>query len=197
MKKSGLIVAALLLTGCQHFSRQGDSTTEPERATDSPRFATVERHFCLFDEQIEDMAYNCDPRYWLNRWIAAANTPWSKRKQQLATLDASKMGILHAYILALPNDTPYQIRLRTQLAFNDIAPKLTPSAQEVINVIARAQNNQVMELESALVVLEQENTSRGEKLKTLQQDAANLRTKLEELLRIEATLMDKNRSTQP
>ena len=53
-----------------------------------------------------------------------------------------------------------------------------------------------MQLESAMVVLEQENTSRGEKLKMLEKEVDNLRKKLEELLQIEATLMDKNRSTQ-
>jgi hypothetical protein len=47
-----------------------------------------------------------------------------------------------------------------------------------------------------MVVLEQENTSRGEKVKALEIEAVNLRKKLEELLQIEATLMDKNRSTQ-
>jgi hypothetical protein len=47
-----------------------------------------------------------------------------------------------------------------------------------------------------MVVLEQENTSRGEQLEALNKEAINLRKKLEELLQIEATLMDKNRSTQ-
>ena len=53
-----------------------------------------------------------------------------------------------------------------------------------------------MQFESALVVLEKENTSRGEKLIELQNELDGLRKKLEELLQIEATLMDKNRSTQ-
>ncbi|MFT5177145.1 MAG: hypothetical protein ACI90R_000180, partial [Alteromonas macleodii] len=71
-----------------------------------------------------------------------------------------------------------------------------PTAQEVVTVIAASHNNQIMQLESAMVVLEQENTSRGEKVKALEIEAVNLRKKLEELLQIEATLMDKNRSTQ-
>ena len=86
--------------------------------------------------------------------------------------------------------------MRAQLALDDIAGTFTPTAQEVINVIAASHNNQIMQLESAMVVLEQENTSRGEKLKALEKEAFNLRKKLEELLQIEATLMDKNRSTQ-
>ena len=86
--------------------------------------------------------------------------------------------------------------MRAQLALNDIAGEFTATAQQVVNVIAASQNNQIMQLESAMVVLEQENTSRGEKVKALEKEAVNLRKKLEELLQIEATLMDKNRSTQ-
>ena len=94
------------------------------------------------------------------------------------------------------NDTPYQNKLRAQLAFNEISPGFTEQSRKVIDVIAGAQNNQLMQFESALVVLEKENTSRGEKLITLQNEIDSLRKKLEELLQIEATLMDKNRSTQ-
>jgi hypothetical protein len=74
--------------------------------------------------------------------------------------------------------------------------KFTPTAQRVVSVIASQQNTLLMELESALVVLEKENTSRAQQLEALTGEADNLRMKLEELLQIEATLMDKNRSTQ-
>lgn len=197
MKKRGLIVAALLLTGCQSVYNSTDEALAKQTATVESRVAQVERHFCLFEEPNQDIRYNCDPRYWLNTWILAANTPWSVRKEQFSKLDNSIMGILHRYILALPSDTPYQIRLQTQLALDDIALGLTPPAKAVIDAVASEQNNQLMQLESALVVIEKENTQRGERLQVLEQEAANLRAKLEELLRIEATLMDKNRSTQP
>ena len=193
MRISGLIVALLVLTGCQSLSRNSDNTGEPENATS---VAKIERGICLFDEPPQDFKYNCDTAYWLNTWIKAANQPWSKRKQAIKALGKSASDTIHVYILTLPIDTPYQDRLRAQLALNDIAGEFTATAQEVVKVIAASQNNQIMQLESAMVVLEQENTSRGEKVKALEKEAVNLRKKLEELLQIEATLMDKNRSTQ-
>ncbi|TKB05159.1 hypothetical protein E5672_03470 [Alteromonas portus] len=193
MRKSGLIVALLVLTGCQSLTRNNDKAGEPEKVTP---VAKIERGFCLFDEPPEGFEHNCDTTYWLNTWIAAANQPWLERKQVLKALSDSAFDTLHAYLLTLPTDTPYQDRLRAQLALDDIAGTFTPTAQEVINVIAASHNNQIMQLESAMVVLEQENTLRGEKLKALEKEAVNLRKKLEELLQIEATLMDKNRSTQ-
>lgn len=193
MRISGLIVALLVMTGCQSLTRNNDSAGEPEKVTPVVK---VERGFCLFDEPPQNFENNCDATFWLNAWIDAANQPWLARKQTLSALSKSTFDTLHAYILTLPNDTPYQDRLRAQLALDAIAKELTPAAQELIRVVAGAQNNQVMQLESAMVVLEQENTSRGEKLKMLEKEVDNLRKKLEELLQIEATLMDKNRSTQ-
>ena len=193
MRKSGLIVALLVLTGCQSLTRNNDNAGEPEKVTP---VAKIERGFCLFDEPPEGFEHNCDTTYWLNTWIAAANQPWLERKQVLKALTDSAFDTLHAYVLTLPTDTPYQDWLRAQLALDEIAGSFTPTAQEVINVIAASHNNQIMQLESAMVVLEQENTLRGEKLKALEKEAVNLRKKLEELLQIEATLMDKNRSTQ-
>jgi hypothetical protein len=193
MRISGLIVALLVLTGCQSLSRNSDNTGEPENAIS---VAKIERGICLFDEPPQDFKYNCDTAYWLNTWIKAANQPWSMRKQAIKALGKSASDTIHAYILTLPIDTPYQDRLRAQLALNDIAGEFTATAQQVVNVIAASQNNQIMQLESAMVVLEQENTSRGEKVKALEKEAVNLRKKLEELLQIEATLMDKNRSAQ-
>jgi len=189
MRISGLIVA----TGCQSLTRNNDNAGEPEKVTP---VAKIERDLCLFDEAPQGFEHNCDAVYWLNTWISSANQPWLERKQALKALGDSAFDTLHAYILTLPTDTPYQDRLRAQLALDDIANKFTPTAQEVINVIAGSHNNQIMQLESAMVVLEQENTSRGEKVKALEIEAVNLRKKLEELLQIEATLMDKNRSTQ-
>jgi len=193
MRISSLIVALLVLTGCQNLTRNNGSVSESE----SPAPVTkIERGLCLFNEPPHGFEHNCDATYWLNAWIAAANQPWADRKQSLKDLGDSAFDTLHAYLLTLPTDTPYQDRLRAQLALDNIAGGFTPAAQEVVNVIAGSQNNHMMQLESALVVLEQENTARGEKIKALENEAVNLRKKLEELLQIEATLMDKNRSTQ-
>ncbi|MFZ8170233.1 hypothetical protein ACO1HB_15480 [Alteromonas macleodii] len=193
MRISGLIVALLVLTGCQSLTRNNDNAGEPEKVTP---VAKIERGLCLFVEPPQGFEHNCDATYWLNAWIDAANQPWLERKQALKALGDTAFDTLHAYVLTLPTDTPYQDRLRAQLALNDIAGTFTPTAQEVVTVIAASHNNQIMQLESAMVVLEQENTSRGEKVKALEIEAVNLRKKLEELLQIEATLMDKNRSTQ-
>ena len=87
MRISGLIVALLVLTGCQSLTRNNDNTNEAEKV--SP-VAKVERGFCLFDEPPQTFEHNCDATYWLNKWIDAANQPWLKRKHTLKSLSDSK-----------------------------------------------------------------------------------------------------------
>lgn len=193
MRLSGLIVMLLMLTGCQSLlGKQKSSEPAPNEAAS----AILDEDICLFEHAPKDFEHNCDMRFWINEWVVASATSWSERKATIKEMGNSQYDIVRAYVLTLPNDTPYQDRLRAQLALDTLSEKFTASAKEVINVVAAEQNNQLMQLESALVVLEKENTQRGEALQQLRDDAVSLRKKLEELLQIEAALMDKNRSTQ-
>jgi hypothetical protein len=193
MRLSGLIVMLLMLTGCQSLLSKPKSS---EPAPNEAARAILDEDICLFEHAPKDFEHNCDMRFWINEWVVASATSWSERKATIKEMGNSQYDIVRAYVLTLPNDTPYQDRLRAQLALDTLSEKFTASAKEVINVVAAEQNNQLMQLESALVVLEKENTQRGEALQQLRDDAVSLRKKLEELLQIEAALMDKNRSTQ-
>ena len=193
MRLSGLIVMLLMLTGCQSLLSKPKSS---EPAPNEAARAILDEDICLFEHAPNDFEHNCDMRFWINEWVVASATSWSERKATIKEMGNSQYDIVRAYVLTLPNDTPYQDRLRAQLALDTLSEKFTASAKEVINVVAAEQNNQLMQLESALVVLEKENTQRGEALQQLRDDAVSLRKKLEELLQIEAALMDKNRSTQ-
>ncbi len=46
MRISGLIVALLVLTGCQSLSRNNDSTGEPEKVTPVVK---VDPRYCIFE----------------------------------------------------------------------------------------------------------------------------------------------------
>ena len=193
MRLSGLILMLLMLAGCQSLLSKPKSN---EPAPNEAAKAILDEDICLFEHAPKDFEHNCDMRFWINEWVVASATSWSERKATIKEMGNSQYDIVRAYVLTLPNDTPYQDRLRAQLAIDTLSEKFTASAKEVINVVAAEQNNQLMQLESALVVLEKENTQRGEALQQLRDDAVSLRKKLEELLQIEAALMDKNRSTQ-
>ena len=193
MRSSFLVAALFFLAGCQNWNV--DSNTA-KRLDNQANKLVSNKDICLFDEPPAEFSHNCDSAYWLNQWIAASEKTWQERKSAIQSFDESPFHIVLTYIYTLPNDTPYQDRLRAQLALDKLAASFTPIAAKVIATVAGAQNTHMMELESALVVLEKENTARGEKINVLEKEAVTLRTKIEELLRIEATLMDKSRSTQ-
>lgn len=193
MRIIGVVVALSMLAGCQILQPQ--ETLPPDVKT-AEKTKEIKRSFCFYDKQPPGFKHNCEAKYWVNLWIEASNQSWSVRKAQIKALESTPYDVVKGYILSLPNDTPYQDRLRAQLLLDGISDTFTPTAQEVVNVVAGKQNRQLMELESALVILEKENTARGEQIKQLENDATNLRKKLAELLQIEATLMDKSRSTQ-
>ena len=193
MRIIGAVVALFALAGCQILQPQ--ETLPPDVKT-VKKTKEIQRSFCFYDKQPPSFKHNCDVKYWVNLWLEASNQPWSVRKTRIKALESTPYDVVKGYILSLPNDTPYQDRLRAQLLLDGISDNFTPTAQEVVKVVAGKQNRQLMELESALVILEKENTARGEQINQLENDATNLRKKLAELLQIEATLMDKSRSTQ-
>jgi hypothetical protein len=193
MRTVGLVAALMVLTGCQMLKGNKEDAAPLASVNAKPK---ITQNFCFYDQAPELFEHNCDPSYWLNLWLEAGSTNWSERKTAVKALGATEFDVVTAYIYTLPNDTPYQDRLRAQLSLNEVAGEFTPLAQQVVSTIAGAQNNQLMELESALVVLEKENTLCAQQLKALKSETDTLRKKLEELLQIEATLMDKNRSTQ-
>lgn len=193
MRLSCFFIAVFFLVGCESLS---SSKKQLPEASGEGHSQTLSKRFCLYETAPKGFKHNCNARYWVNLWIRASDQSWPQRKEILTALTDSEFDKLHAYILTLPNDTPYQDKLRAQLAVNDVLEGFKPVSRKAIDVIASEQNNLLMQFESALVVLEKENTSRGEKLIELQNELDGLRKKLEELLQIEATLMDKNRSTQ-
>lgn len=193
MRIIGLAIALMALTGCQLLKGFNDTADTPPVSENSQ---TLTEEFCFYEQPPLLFEHNCDPTFWLKLWLTSDDTSWRERKAQIKALGTTEFDKLQAYVFTLPNDTPYQDRLRAQLAVNSMMSDFTPMAQNVISVIAAKQNTLLMELESALVVLEKENTSRAQQLGALTTEADNLRKKLEELLQIEATLMDKSRSSQ-
>jgi len=194
MRISGMILALTVLSGCTLLPTQQSTSKNIGNGAEGSESLTLDASVCVLTAPPPSFHHNCDMGYWLHTWIAADNTPWNKRKQTLMTLGQSEEDRLLAYVLSLPTDTPYQDRLRAQLGIESLTPHLTDAAALILNVVASKPNKQLMELESAMSVLSKANTQRGKEIQRLRDELKAQQQKLEELLQIEATLMDKNRS---
>ncbi|MDO6567035.1 hypothetical protein Q4561_08185 [Alteromonas sp. 1_MG-2023] len=193
MRISCMILALTLLSGCSVLSKQ---PIEQKVEVPPPQIieVVVDDDICLFTTEPENFDHNCDMSYWLEVWLEADATPWIERKAQLAALGQSQEDKIRGYLLSLSSDTPYQDRLRAQLTIDDLIPEFTDAAALLVQVVVSKPNKQLMELESALSVLSKESTHRGQELQKLYAELKAQQKKLEELLQIETTLMDKNRN---
>lgn len=190
-----LMLTASLVSACGVLPEKAKETPPKVKQPATPQVVDEDK-LCWFDETPKTFEHNCDWRFWANVWLTADATPWVKRKQLIATLGSSEADILNKYFLTLPTDTPYQDKLRAQLALDEMSAQFSDNARVLFNTIAIKPNKQQMELESAMSVLSKESARNVQALKALRAELNAQQQKLEELLQIEATLMDKSRSSQ-
>ena len=190
-----LMLAIALTSACSVLSESKTAEVTPQE-TPPTQLQVVKHNVCWFTHAPEGFPANCDVRFWVNLWLDADSTPWSERKEAIAQLGKTEEDKLRQFFLTLPTDTPYQDKLRAQLALDDITDQFTELSKTLLLTIAVKPNKQQMELESAMSVLSKENAHNALALKSLQKELDAQQRKLEELLQIEATLMDKSRSNQ-
>lgn len=198
MKKSVVLSLLLLLSGCAQLPLPASSPAESNAEPEPTPITVVDdgEDFCVIDPKYADFEHQCDLVYWVNIWIQASQTSWPERKAAITKLGTSTEATVRKILLSLPVDTPYQDRLRAQHWLNTIEDKMQANMLPLIHTLVEAPNNEMLELESALVILNKVNAEQAQTNKSLQKELDSQRKKLAELLEIEATLMDKSRSTQ-
>ena len=195
MKKMLVLSLVAVLTGCagmipQPVSEPADTVAQPVTVIHDSD------DMCLVSEDTTEFEHQCDLIHWANMWIKADATAWPQRKARIDELGDTLPDTIERVILSLPVDTPYQARLRAQHWIKSISDKLSPALQPLVKTMVDAPNNEMLELESALVILNKVNAEQAQASEALQHELETQQKKLEELLEIEATLMDKNRSSQ-
>ncbi len=191
-----LLPIVALLGGCAAIEGNQSAPVIPvEDNSKTPQLMESDS-LCLVSEDVATFEHQCDLLYWVNLWVQADNTRWPVRKDAIANLGDSVEDKIKKIILSLPIDTPYQSRLRAQHWLKEIDSELTPEMQTVVKTIVDAPNSEMLELESALVILNRVNTDKEKQIKMLEEDLELQTKKMDELLKVEATLMDKNRGTQ-
>ncbi|GGW74810.1 hypothetical protein [Alteromonas halophila] len=194
-----IIAVALLgatITGCASLMENASSPSPTETSEPIATPVVQEKEFCLVSDKHDDIQNNCDLGHWINLWVEADRTAWPARKAKMADLSSSFEDTLHKVLLSMPTDTPYQDRLRAQRLLKDLTPLLTPEATLVVSTMLSKPNEQLLEFESAISLLSRVNTRQTSTIDNLKAELKAQQDKVEELLQIEASLMDKNRSNQ-
>lgn len=195
MKIPVLVVGLLTLSGCSVLSSITGKMSGNEHTSQNTHVVD-NAELCVVATKKASLDHNCDMAYWLNVWLVADETPWLERKPSLSLLDNSMHDTLLRYFLTLPNDTPYQERLGAQLSIDAMESKMTPAFVRIVRTVASQQNKQLMELESALSVLVKQNATLSNEMSALTTQLQEQQKKINALLKIETTLMDKSRSSK-
>lgn len=191
-----LLVATL--TGCASLMENAPTPSPTTASTPEPAAIpdVSDSKICMVAERSDAVAHNCELTHWISLWVDADRMDWPSRKARMASLSSNFEDTLHRVLLSMPTDTPYQDRLRAQRLLKDLTPLLTPEARLVVDTLLARPNTQMLEFESAISLLSRVNSRQASTIENLKAELEAQQEKVEELLQIEATLMDKNRSNQ-
>ncbi|QJR79829.1 hypothetical protein CA267_003040 [Alteromonas pelagimontana] len=194
MNKVLLLPIILFMTGCAAIDKT-ISLPETPAVSDNPVLDEDDMP-CLVSKETAKFDHQCELNYWISLWVHAEATRWPERKKAISALGSSLPDMIRKIVLALPVDTPYQDRLRAQHWLTSVKDKLTPQMQQVVQTLVISPNDEMLELESAMTILNRVNSDQTQSLQALHAELEAQRKKMQELLEVEATLMDKNRSSQ-
>ncbi|MCW8107825.1 hypothetical protein OPS25_04840 [Alteromonas ponticola] len=192
-------ICVVLLAGCKLVPPPPVETEQPL----PPEVVEVKQtepidtsELCLVEKEVAEFEHRCDLAYWTSLWIKADEMSWPRRKDAINALGNSFEDKLTKIIFTLPISTPYQDRLRASHWLKEIQARLSPDFARLVKSIVQTPNEQILEYESAITLLSRVNTQQSQSIENLQKELEAQRKKVEELLQIEASLMDKNRSSQ-
>lgn len=134
-------------------------------------------------------AHDCKIEYWLKFWAEIEDISWPQRKKQIEALSAQDADVLKKVLLSQGKSTPYQDRLRAQAWMESILPKLSQPMRRFILVALYRPSQDLLELESALVTLSKINSQQSFKIEEQQLLLEKQRSQIDQLLNIEASII--------
>ena len=194
MKNSIYIaLGILLLTGCEVIKEKIVPVKEiVEVKVDSredwlcttPEYQQVLNEFCYFEN-------------WAKFMIENAQIQWPQRKETIDALGDSPYAVVQKILLSQFNDTPYKFRLRAQNMITRLQTQVEPQVAELLEIVVYNQSQQLLEMESAVTILSRVNVENEKEIESLlaslesrQVELDKQRKQVEQLLKIEATMVD-------
>jgi hypothetical protein len=137
-------------------------------------------------------AKHCKIEYWLKFWYQIEDVSWPQRKIQIDALSAQDADVLKKVLLSQGKSTPFQDRLRAQGWTESVLPKLTQHMRRFILVALYQPSQDLLEMESALVTLSKINTHQSFNIEDQQILIKKQQSQIEQLLNIEASIIQSN-----
>tara|TARA_B110000908_G_C10145369_1_gene398778 strand:+ start:279 stop:848 length:570 start_codon:yes stop_codon:yes gene_type:complete len=181
MKSKLLVVFSSLIvfTSCELLQSFNSPKSSHEVLKDEP--------ICVWNSSSQEN--DCKVDYWLKFWYEVEDIPWPERKKQIDTLSEQDTDVFKKVLLSQGKSTPYQDRLRAQGWVELISPRLSQHMRRFILVALYNPSQDMLELESALVTLSKINTQQSYKIEVQQILLKKQQSQIDQLLNIEATII--------
>lgn len=192
MKILFVLLVVLTLSGCELLK---PLKSEPSQVVD-----IMTSRYCESAETIERFSDYCELDTWADKLILASTISWPERSQLIDALGQDPQSILEKVLLSQGEDTPYRNRLRAQKWIEELQTMTDKSMTQVLDILIFQPSQQLLEMESAITILSKVN-GRQEKTITAQEiqiaeknkEIEDQRKQVEQLLDIEASMVNQNR----
>ncbi|MGQ8366700.1 hypothetical protein [Glaciecola sp. 1036] len=179
-----------LLSGCELTQQPAQITTTEE--VPAPWLCQSESAQGLMQEF-------CHMESWAKFYVASEEIEWPRRKEQIETLSDEPYDLMRKILLSQGTDTPYRYRLRAQGMITVLQEVVEDNFDDALETIIYKPSQQMLEMESAITILSKVNARQEKELdslnSTLEKRKVELekqREQVEQLLKIEANMVDQN-----
>ncbi|MGO4894068.1 hypothetical protein [Flavobacterium sp. W21_SRS_FM6] len=152
--------------------------------------------FCVARAETSQIEHNCNIPFWLNYRSELETLTWLQRKAEIERLDAAPNSLLKKILLSQGKETPYNDRLRAQRWIEILLPELSEEMQQFVKVMVYQPSQDLLELESALVTLGRVNSNLSQANEEQKLMIEKQKNQIEQLLKIEASIMANDNGDQ-
>ncbi|MFT6087763.1 MAG: hypothetical protein ACI9UD_002010 [Glaciecola sp.] len=196
MKILLILLAMISLPGCSLLKSLKSELSEPSEVA-----SLMATKYCESQDSIAYFEEYCNLDAWSEKLILSSTIPWPMRSDMIEALPQDPKSLLKKVLLSQGNDTPYRNRLRAQRWIEELKLVTDKSMTHVLDILIFQPSQQLLELESAITILSKVN-NRQEKTIVAQEiqlllkntEIENQREQVKQLLDIEASMVNKNRT---
>jgi hypothetical protein len=196
MKILLILLAMISLPGCSLLKSLKSELSEPSEVA-----SLMATKYCERQDSIAHFEEYCNLDAWSEKLILSSTIPWPMRSDMIEALPQDPKSLLKKVLLSQGNDTPYRNRLRAQRWIEELKLVTDKSMTHVLDILIFQPSQQLLELESAITILSKVN-NRQEKTIVAQEiqlllkntEIENQREQVKQLLDIEASMVNKNRT---
>ncbi len=193
MKILLILLAMISLPGC--------SLLKLFKSEPSEVVSLMATKYCERQDSIAHFEEYCNLDAWSEKLILSSTIPWPMRSDMIEALPQDPKSLLKKVLLSQGNDTPYRHRLRAQRWIEELQSVTDKSMTHVLAILISQPSQQLLELESTITILSKVNNSQAKTIAAQEiqlllknKEIENQREQVKQLLDIEASMVNKNRT---